>query len=207
MFLNVYACASEYNTVIEFIEIQLKDGRILTLNWDESDNSDYERIYKGVHFSEPEESVSLEILKGMKVKHVELYSESSERLFITIDRMEFNDDSGNIAFVCPYTNYLSELSEEERNKVINFVKEWLKKYDYDLKGYYPYCDDPETGCCNVDIANDMKSDFEESDLNPLTGKDDPMYPAEFDRYYDSVMFELIIPAINETMRELYAQSV
>ena len=59
MFLNVYACASEYNTVIEFIEIQLKDGRILTLNWDESDNSDYERIYKGVHFSESEESVSL----------------------------------------------------------------------------------------------------------------------------------------------------
>ena len=208
MFLTVYACASEYKTVIEFIEIRLKDGRVLTLNWDESENGEYDRYYKGIHFAETDEKPTIEILKGLKVTNVGLYSEHGEKIFITIDRMDFFDESGSISFVCPYSNYLAEVPEEYKNRLKVFIKGWLKKYDYDLKSYYPLSDDPPAGCCNVDIANDIKSDFEESDLNPFgpKEKEDPMYPAEFDMRYEEMIYECIIPIINELMHEA-AESV
>ena len=101
MVLYVIAKSPVMDFVIDFIEVRLKTGEIVPLNWDESymdrHNDLLDARYVGVCFDEESAAGRLKELEGMQVEAVGMYSEEyGEGEFpIVIENMDFFDGDGN----------------------------------------------------------------------------------------------------------------
>ena len=90
---------------IDFIEVQLKNGETISLNWDESDfgieDGVFSARYKGVYFDEVHANGRIEELRGMKVTDIGVYFESKHKQDIKIEVMDFVDDDKQLVFSPP----------------------------------------------------------------------------------------------------------
>ena len=107
MILSVDVTTSSPDLFIDFIEVRLKSGQTVSLNWDESEiertETGFSARYKGVCFGEEYANGRIRELQNLKVDEVGLYSESGEVTDCTIDEMVFEDgDSDPLVFSNPY---------------------------------------------------------------------------------------------------------
>lgn len=86
---------------IDYLEVKLKDGQEVSLNWDESEISrkvnGFEARYKGVCFGEEYANGRINDLKDCKVIDVGLYSEMEGNFYFRITDMLFVDGDNNYA--------------------------------------------------------------------------------------------------------------
>lgn len=83
--------------IIDYIEVQLKTGKTVSLNWDESSierssSGEFKAHYFGVCFDEESADGKLDMLDGMKVVSVATYSEQhggEGEYPIAIENMDF----------------------------------------------------------------------------------------------------------------------
>lgn len=83
--------------IIDYIEVQLKTGKTVSLNWDESSIErssfgEFKAHYFGVYFDEDRADGKLDMLDGMKVVSVATYSEEhggEGEYPISIENMDF----------------------------------------------------------------------------------------------------------------------
>ncbi|MBR1742302.1 MAG: hypothetical protein IJ733_10655 [Lachnospiraceae bacterium] len=107
MILYLEAETDISDLVIDFIEVRLRSGKVVSLNWDESgsesepDNS-YYAVYEGVNFDEECADGRAGELEGMQVVHVEPYSYSGQTGFIRIKKMLFEDGGRMMRFEEPF---------------------------------------------------------------------------------------------------------
>ena len=93
--------------VIEFIEVRLRSGKVVSLNWDESgtesepDHS-YYAVYEGLYFDEEYANGRIGELEEMQVVHVEPYSDSHQTGSVQIRRMLFEDGGRRMRFDEPF---------------------------------------------------------------------------------------------------------
>lgn len=101
MILYLKAKTNLSDLSIDFIEVKLKSGKIVSLNWDETeyDNEDsvFEAKYKGVYFGEEYANGKLHELIGMEISHIQLYTEKDTGYFELV-RMEFADRNDALIF-------------------------------------------------------------------------------------------------------------
>ena len=107
MILSVDVTTSSPDLFIDFIEVRLKSGQTVSLNWDESEiertETGFSARYKGVCFGEEYANGRIRELQNLKVDEVGLYSESGEVTDCTIDEMVFEDgDSEPLVFSNPF---------------------------------------------------------------------------------------------------------
>jgi hypothetical protein len=117
---------------VDFIEVKLNNGKVVSLSWDESyidrDDNGFSTKYKGVYFDDEYANGKLDLLKGAAIEHVELYYEKDyENPYFVINSMEFED---NERLLNMEVNY-SVIAEEKNNveKAIEFCRELIEKYD------------------------------------------------------------------------------
>ena len=81
---------------IDYIEVKLVTGEIMTVNWDESDiareDNGFDARYKGVYFDEEYANGKLSCLYGMQIEYINLYTESDSDSDIVITDMTFEDE-------------------------------------------------------------------------------------------------------------------
>ena len=87
--------------VIDYITVRLASGRVVSINYDESDY-EYEdgcvyARYRGIHFGASEKEPSLDTLNGMRVLGVGVYS-TKDRL-VTFRFLDMTFDDNGIAKV------------------------------------------------------------------------------------------------------------
>ena len=91
--------------VIDFIEVRLQSGCMITLTWDESefDREDgrFEARYKGVYFDDAYGNGRLAMLADMKVQHIELYSECEDVSSFQLRELSFHDGEESLVFSYP----------------------------------------------------------------------------------------------------------
>lgn len=119
MTLYVTAVTPVSDLVIDYIEVRLKSGATVSLNWDESyveRCGDIIRAhYIGVSFNEEFAAGRLKELEGMQVEEVGMYSdEHGEGKFpLSIENMEFYDIGGsNLRFENAYSMMASDVRPE-----------------------------------------------------------------------------------------------
>ena len=80
---------------IDYIEVRLVTGEIVTVEWDESDiaweENGFDARYKGVYFDEEYANGKLSSLHGMQIEYINLYTESDSDSDIVITDMTFED--------------------------------------------------------------------------------------------------------------------
>ena len=107
MILYVDATTNCPDVVIDFIEVRLQSGAIVSLNWDESgiDRSEtgFSAVYKGVYFGEEYANGKLDQLESMKVEAIALYSETKKPIDISLDEMTFEDQDRSLLFRDTYS--------------------------------------------------------------------------------------------------------
>lgn len=105
MILYLTAKTTIPDLTIDYIEVRLKSGKSVSLNWDQSEisrsPSGFDARYKGVYFGEERANGKLDELQDMVITDVGLYSESEEFLSVFISHMEFVDDARSLKFVPP----------------------------------------------------------------------------------------------------------
>lgn len=88
--------------VIDFIEVKLRSGQVISLTWDESefDRKDgyLDARYKGVYFDDEYGNGKLSELKGMKIQHIELCSECEDVSSFKLRELSFHDGEESFAF-------------------------------------------------------------------------------------------------------------
>ena len=91
---------------IDFIEVQLKNGETISLNWDESDfgieDGVFSARYKGLYFNEAYANGRLEKLFGMKVTEVGFNAETNKPLDFIITDMQFEEGEAELSITYPY---------------------------------------------------------------------------------------------------------
>lgn len=107
--MNLYLTAHTdlKDVLIDFIEVELTTGKIISLTWDESDiertSEGFSSRYKGVYFNEEYANGKIEQLHGMKIANIGIYTESDTSFEITITEMEFVDGRNSYEAECvPY---------------------------------------------------------------------------------------------------------
>lgn len=104
--------------VIDFIEVKLATGEIVSLTWDKSeygqDDGVFTARYKGVYFDEDYANGRVKELQGMEIAQIGVYTESEEvdKAEIQITAMEFWDDG--ISFVAKCLPFTISVKECER---------------------------------------------------------------------------------------------
>lgn len=82
--------------VIDFIEVELANGKIVSLNWDESDierlEDGFRTRHKGVQFNEEYANGQIDSLKDMSIECVGIYTEGDHDSDIIITEMIFEDN-------------------------------------------------------------------------------------------------------------------
>lgn len=97
MILYLNAKTNISDIYVDFIEVKLNNGKVVSLNWDESyidrDDDGFGAKYKGVYFGEEYANGKLDLLKGATIEYVELYYEKDcENPYFVISNMEFEDN-------------------------------------------------------------------------------------------------------------------
>ena len=192
MVLCVNAKTKIKDLVIEYIEVVLKNGEFVNLNWDYSEiertPDGFVAFYRGLCFGEEHARNCLDKLKELSVACVGLYSEEPGPWDIGIDTLDF-DDNGNM-LVIEDIHYEGEDGEQVVKTYCDledFARSWLQQNQYDLKDYFVVADPDEPAELGdlFDIAYDMKGDIEKSTFNPYpdNGKD-------FDCWYDEFVLKI-----------------
>ena len=80
---------------IDYIEVKLVTGEIVTVEWDESDiaweENGFDARYKGVYFDEEYANGKLSSLHGMQIEYINRNTESDSDSDIVITDMTFED--------------------------------------------------------------------------------------------------------------------
>lgn len=128
MTLYVTAKTDIDDLVIDFIEVRLKSGEVVSLNWDMSGidpiDGGFSAKYSGVCFDEQSAEGQLEQLRDMCVVGVGLYSERlGEGNFpLTIETMEFCDEDKTLTFDDVYQ------SEETKPVYTAYLEQLYNKF-------------------------------------------------------------------------------
>lgn len=105
MRLYLTAKTSIPDLYIDYIEVRLASGQVVSLNWDESDiarvPSGFSARYKGVCFGEEHANGKLEQLQDMEIVDIGVYYESNHEPDINVEIMEFVEDGKSIVFSPP----------------------------------------------------------------------------------------------------------
>lgn len=123
--MNLYATlkSNTPNFTVEFIEVLLKNGKLITLDWDESGiqytEDGYNARYKGVYFDEEYANGRISELDDCKVINMEVYSESRDMVVVHLCDMFFTDDD-------------KELDIKPQNKPYLFSAVLPRKADTDM---------------------------------------------------------------------------
>lgn len=91
--------------MVDFIEIQLANGRIVSLNWDESgidrNATGFSARYEGVCFNEEYADGRLRAFQRMKIKTIQVYTELGIPVTFQIDEMLFVDAGEELLIKSP----------------------------------------------------------------------------------------------------------
>ncbi len=102
MILYMEAETDIVDLVIDFIEVELKSGQIISLTWDEGDfyieDGQFEARYKGVYFDDEYANGRLSELKDMKIHHIELESECEDAGSFKLQKLSFEDGEKSLTF-------------------------------------------------------------------------------------------------------------
>lgn len=105
MRLYLTAKTSIPDLFIDYIQVKLKSGEEVSLNWDYSDiertPSGFSARYKGVYFDEEHANGCIEELRDMKITDIGMYYESKHEQDIKIEVMDFVDDYKQLVFSQP----------------------------------------------------------------------------------------------------------
>lgn len=105
MRLYLTAKTSIPDLYIDYIEVKLKSGEEVSLNWDYSDiertPSGFFARYKSVYFDENYANGRIEDLRDMKITDIGVYYESKHESDIKIEVMDFVDDDKQLVFSPP----------------------------------------------------------------------------------------------------------
>ena len=105
MRLYLTAKTSIPDLFIDYIQVKLKSGEEVSLNWDYSDiertPSGFSARYKGVYFDEEHAHGRIEELRDMKITDIGVYFESKHEQDIKIEVMDFVDDDEQLVFSPP----------------------------------------------------------------------------------------------------------
>lgn len=103
MNLYVAALTNVPDLVIDYIEVELKSGETVSLNWDESyidhDVGWFRARYKGVYLGEEYANGRLADLCGLKITDIGFYSESDigiDDMKFTMLEMDFDEDGSKL---------------------------------------------------------------------------------------------------------------
>ena len=107
MILYLEAETDISDLVIDFIEVRLRSGKVVSLNWDESGaesepDDSYYAVYEGLYFDEEYANGRIGELEGMQVVHVEPYSDSGRTGSLMIRRLLFEDGGRTLKFEEPF---------------------------------------------------------------------------------------------------------
>lgn len=96
MSLYLQAETTVSNLVIDYIEVSLTNGKIVSLNWDWSfidrDENGFSAEYKGVCFNEDRADGRIKELQNMQITDIGLYTETQAPATIQITEMVFEED-------------------------------------------------------------------------------------------------------------------
>lgn len=102
MVLYLKAESNIPDLVVDFIEVKLKSGQIISLTWDESEsdreNGYLNARYKGVYFDDEYGNDRLPELYSMEVQHIELYSEQGDFGSFRLRELSFYDREESLVF-------------------------------------------------------------------------------------------------------------
>lgn len=91
--------------VVDFIEVRLRSGQIISLTWDESEfdreEGHLDARYRGVYFDDEYGNGRLPELNGMEVQHIELYSEHGDLSSFKLRELSFYDGEDSLVFTYP----------------------------------------------------------------------------------------------------------
>lgn len=91
--------------MVDFIEVQLSNGEVVSLNWDQSgidrDDAGFSARYKGVYLGEEHANGRLNNLREMKIQMVQVYTELGIPVTFQIDEMFFVDAEEELRFKSP----------------------------------------------------------------------------------------------------------
>ena len=179
--------------IIEYIEVILKNGEFVNLNWDYSEiertDDGFTAFYRGVCFGEERAKDCLTKLEDLTIACVGLYSGEKGPWDIHLDELDFDENGENL--IIKNLGYDTEDGEKEIKaycKLTDFVRNWLTEFKYDLKDYFNvrnHEDIAELGDL-FDVAYDMKGNVEESEFNPYPGDG-----KEFDNWYDGFIEKVV----------------
>lgn len=103
LYLDVRTNCSDL--MVDFIEVQLSNGEVVSLNWDESgidrDNAGFSARYKGVCFDEEYADGRLDDLREMKIQTVQVYTELGIPVTFQIAEMLFVDAGKELLIKSP----------------------------------------------------------------------------------------------------------
>lgn len=174
---------------IDFIEVVLTNGKIVSLTWDESDvkneEGEYTTRYKGVYFDEEYANGNLDELRDLSISYISVYSESQDSVDLYISRLIFEDYEREYVIEDVYQTEDVIEANEHWDKLKAFAVEWLEKYHYVLSEHFNVVEHEDTSGL-YDVFYDMKSDVQMSSLNPYLEKTN-----EFDRWYDELAVQVV----------------
>ncbi len=105
MTLYLYVETDIEDAMIDFIEIRLNTGVVVSLNWDETEltrtSGGFEARYKGVYFGEDYANGRICELEGSVITAVQVYTETEGKEHITFKRMDFYDNEESMVFAPP----------------------------------------------------------------------------------------------------------
>ena len=105
MILYLKAESDIPDLAVDFIEVKLKSGQVISLTWDESEfdreDGQFEARYKGVYFDDAYGNGRLPELKGMEVQHIELYTECKDAGSFQLRELSFYDGEESLVFSYP----------------------------------------------------------------------------------------------------------
>ena len=123
MVLYLKAESDISDLMIDFIEVKLKSGKVISLTWDESEfdreAGQFEARYKGVYFDDEYGNGRLPELKDMEVQHIELYSEYEDVSSFKLRELSFFDGEESLVFSYPgvLPERSSDALEESTNQI------------------------------------------------------------------------------------------
>lgn len=118
MRLYLTAKTSITDLFIDYIQVKLKSGEEVSLNWDYSDiertSSGFSARYKGVYFDEEYANGRIEELRNMKITVVGVYYESKQKPDITIEVLN------SLSSIATPSFYSTSGTTDESSKLTSF---------------------------------------------------------------------------------------
>lgn len=195
MRLYLSAKTNAPDLMIDFIEVKLKSGNEVSLNWDESDISrredGFDARYKGVYFGEEYANGRIDELQDMEISHIQLYSDLNHDVRFEIEEMEFEDEDKSLVFATPDLSKCGGLDrpeEPEMNTKISYLYRDADNYKVYNECIVPGVLTQEQEEAILDSRHD--GEWFIPSLVGLPGKDFTSLGYDYDEEVDHPWFEL-----------------